>query len=120
MRINGETFDFILKQIAQLIHKEPIYMVPNPIEDQSQLGLTIYRFTLGCSFKVIVGMFKVSQSLAAETFILLNANVMLLSNELVCLSRTEIDWANECEGSQKTISSVLGHGTGFMSALPTV
>ena len=46
---------------------------------------------------------------------------MLLSNELVCLSRTEVDQANKCEGSQKTISSlVMGHGTGFMSTLPTV
>ena len=68
MRINGETFDFILKRIAQLIHKEPIYMAPNPIEDQCQLGLTIYRFMLGCSFKVIVDMFRVSKSLSAETF----------------------------------------------------
>ena len=68
MRINGETFDFILKRIAQLIHKEPICMVPNPIEDQCQLWLTIYRFGLGCSFKVIVDMFRVSQSLAPETF----------------------------------------------------
>ena len=68
VRINGETFDFILKRIAKLIHKEPIYMVPNPIEDQCQLGLAIYRFTLGCSFKVIVDMFRVSQSLSAETF----------------------------------------------------
>ena len=43
-------------------------MVPNPIEDQCQLWLTIYRFGLGCSFKVIVDMFRVSQSLAPETF----------------------------------------------------
>ena len=70
-------------------------MVPNPIEDQCQLGLTIYRFTHGCSSKVIVDMFKFSQSLPAETSMLLNENVMLLSNELVWLSRTEVDWANE-------------------------
>ena len=48
MRINRETFDFILKRIAHLIHKELTYMIPNPIEDHRQLGLTIYRLAHSC------------------------------------------------------------------------
>ena len=57
MRINRETLDFILEQITHLIHKEPTYMVPNPIEDHPQLGLTIYRLAYGCSFIVIMDIF---------------------------------------------------------------
>ena len=68
MSINRETFDFILERIAHLIHKEPTCMSQNPIEDHRQLGLTIYRLGHGCSFKVIMDIFGVSQSLAAETF----------------------------------------------------
>ena len=68
MRINRETSDFILEQISHLIHKEPTYMVANPIEDHRQLNLTIYRMALGSSFKFIMDMFGVSQSFATEAF----------------------------------------------------
>ena len=57
MRINRETFDFILEWIAQLIHKDPTYIASNPIQDHRQLGLTIYRLTHGCLFKVIMEIF---------------------------------------------------------------
>ena len=33
MRINCETFNFILERTAQLIHEKPTHMVPNPILD---------------------------------------------------------------------------------------
>ena len=58
--MNRETFDIILERIACLIHKKPTYMVPNPIEDHHQLVLTIYRLAHGCSFKVIMDIFKIS------------------------------------------------------------
>ena len=60
MRINRETFDFIIERIAHLTHKEPTYMAPNPIEDQRQLGLIIYRMPHGCLLKAITNMFWVS------------------------------------------------------------
>ena len=99
MRINRETFDFILERIAHLIHKKPTYMSPNPIEDHRQLGLTIYRLAHGCSFKVIMDIFGVSQSLATETFNnVIKCLVLTLYDEFVCSPRTEPDWSNECKG----------------------
>ena len=93
MRINRETFDFVLERIAHLLHKEPTYMVPKPIEDHRQLSLTIYRLVHGCSFKVIMDIFGVSQSLATETFNNVIKWVLTLYDEFVCLPRTEADWA---------------------------
>ena len=73
-------------------------MVPNPIEDHLQLGLTIYRLAHGCSFKFIMDIFGVSQSLATETFNnVIKCMVLTLYYEFVCLPRTEADWANECK-----------------------
>ena len=72
-------------------------MVPNPIEDHRQLGLTIYRLVHGCSFKVIMDIFGVSQSLATETFNVIKW-VLTLYDEFVCLPRAEADWANKCKG----------------------
>ena len=74
-------------------------MAPNPIEDQRQLSLTIYRMAHGCWFKVLTGMFWVSQSLATETFNnVVKCMVFTLYDEFVCLPRTEVDLANECKG----------------------
>ena len=88
-RINLETFDFILERI---VHKEPTYMLPNPIEDHRQLGLTIYRLTHGYSFKVIMDIFGVSQCLATETFNnVIKCMVLTIHDEFVCLPRTEAD-----------------------------
>ena len=99
MRINRETFDFILERIAPLIHKEPTYMVTNPIEDHRQLGLTICRLVHGCWFKVMMNIFGVSQSLATETFNnIIKCMVLTLYDEIACFPRTEADWANECKG----------------------
>ena len=74
-------------------------MVPNPIENHRQLGLTIYRLAHGYSFKVIMDIFGVSQSLATETFNnVIKCMVLTLFDEIVCFPRTEADWANECKG----------------------
>ena len=74
-------------------------MSPNPIEDHRQLGLRIYRLAHGCSFKVIMDTFGVSQSLATETFNnVIKCLVLTLYDEFVCSPITEADWSNECKG----------------------
>ena len=99
MRINRETFDFILEWIAQLIHKDPTYIASNPIQDHRQLGLTIYRLTHGCLFKVIMEIFGFPHYLTTETFNnVIQCMVLTLYDEFICLQRTEADWANECKG----------------------
>ena len=67
-RINKETFDFVLNIIRQFIEKTPTNLVPNPIEPDRQLGLTLYRLAHGCSFVVMSDLFGVSKSLATKTF----------------------------------------------------
>ena len=69
LRIDKETFLFILSQIAEDIRKEPTVIVPNPIEEHRQLALTVYRMAHGCSFKVLQHIFGVSVSLATETLL---------------------------------------------------
>ena len=49
LRLNRETFDFILEVIAHSIHKGQTYMVPNSIEEHRQVGLAMYRMVHGCS-----------------------------------------------------------------------
>lgn len=43
-------------------------MVPNPIEPDRLLGLTIYRLAHGCTFPVVRDIFTISKSLATKTF----------------------------------------------------
>ena len=78
MGVNRKTFDFILNQIAHLRHRKPSYIAPKPIEGQCQLTLKTHRLEHGCSFKVIINMFEVSQSLATEIFI--NNNKCMVLN----------------------------------------
>lgn len=98
LRINRETFEFILKRIEPHIYKEPTHMVPNPIETHRQLGLTIYRMAHGCSFKVLKDVFGVSQSLCTETFNkVIKVLVSTLYKEFVYLPVSEENWISECK-----------------------
>ena len=114
-RINLETLDFILERIVHLIHKEPTYMVSNPIKDLRQLGLTIYRLAHSYSFKVIMDIFGVSQFLATETFNnVIKCMVLTLYDKFVCLPRTEADRENVCKGFIENYEfSCVGAWDGF-------
>ena len=86
LRMDRETFNFILCRIEQSITKEPMtVMVPNPIVPHRHLALTIYRMAHGCSFKVVKYIFGVSHSLATQTFnqvirVLISSCMMILLN----------------------------------------
>ena len=67
-RINSETFNFILQTIEPYITKTPTNIVPDPIEPEKQLALTIYRLAHGVSFLVVGDLFGISKSLAIKTF----------------------------------------------------
>ena len=68
VRVNRETFNYILGEISPYIAKTPTNFRPNPIEPHRQLGLTLYRLGHGCDFQVIEDVFGVSKSLAVQTF----------------------------------------------------
>ena len=42
--------------------------MPDPIQPEKQLALTIYRLAHGCSFAVVSDLFVVSKALAIEKF----------------------------------------------------
>ena len=91
--------NFNLERTAHLIYKEPTYMAPNPMEDQRQLSLTIYKMLHGCSLKVTTEMFWVSQSFATKIFNNdIKCMVLTLYYKFVCLARTEADSASERKG----------------------
>ena len=65
-------------------------MVPEPIKDNRQLSLTIYRLTHGCSFIVLQDMFGVSKPLAAKTFNKVVKSIVLdLYDDFVVLPASE-------------------------------
>ena len=73
-------------------------MVSDPTKDDRQLALTIYRLVHGCSFKVLKDLFRVTQSVASETFNqLIRVMVLCLYNELVYLSLSDEKWRTECK-----------------------
>ena len=73
-------------------------MVSDPTKDDRQLALTIYRLVHGCSFKVLKDFFRVTQSVASETFNqLIRVMVSCLYNELVYLSLSDENCRTECK-----------------------
>ena len=98
LRMDRETFNFILCRIERGIIKEPTMMVPNPIEPHRQLALTIYRIAHGCSFKVLKYIFGVSQSLATQTFNkVIRVLISSLYEEFIKLRSSEEKCVQECK-----------------------
>ena len=81
------------------IQKTPTHLVPEPIEPEKQLALTIYRLAHGCSFIVISNLFGISKSLAVKTFNeTVRQMVMHMYSDFVRLPCNENEWANELRG----------------------
>ena len=57
VRINRESFEFILAEIGPSIAKTPINLQPDPIEPHRQLGLTLYQLAHGCTYQVLKDVF---------------------------------------------------------------
>ena len=68
VRINRETFEYLLEKISPQLRKTPTNLNQDPIEPHRQLGLTLYRLGHGCSYTVIEDLFGISMTLAANTF----------------------------------------------------
>ena len=68
VRVNRDTFNFILDEIRPDIEKTPTNLKPTPIEAHRQLGLSLYRLAHGSDFQVIEDVFGVSKSLGIKTF----------------------------------------------------
>ena len=60
-------WNFRLTKEASII-KRPTNFVPEPIQPNRQLGLTISKLPQGCTCTVIGDVFEISESIATQTF----------------------------------------------------
>ena len=103
-RLTKDNFNIILSRIEASIVKTNF--VPEPIEPNRQLGLTIYKLAHSCTFTVIGNVFGISNSLASQP---------IHFAEYVKIPSSEQEWFNEIKTSLKTMNSrVLELGTVFM------
>ena len=79
-RLTKDNLSIILNKIEAWIIKTPTNLVPEPIEPNRQLGLTFYKLAHGCTFKVIGGVFGISESLTTQTFLKLVRITLQTSN----------------------------------------
>ena len=98
-RINRDTFEYVLNIIKPFIEKTPTNLVPNPIEADRQLALTIYRLAHGCDFAVISDLFGVSKSLAIKTLNhVVRELVVHMYKDYVKMPQDESEWISELKG----------------------
>ena len=98
-RLTQNNFSIILNRIEASILKTPANLVPEPIEPNRQLGLTIYKLAHGCTFTVICDVFGISESLATQTFnLVVRELVVNVFDEYVKMPSTGEKWINEIKG----------------------
>ena len=93
---NLDNFNIILNRIeASIVIVNPTNLVPEPIEPNRQLGLTIYKLACGCTFTVKGNVFGILESLATQTFNHAVREPVNLLNEYTKMPSTEQEWINE-------------------------
>ena len=68
IRINSETFNFVLNEIHDNIVMSPTNLKPFPTPPDRQLAMIIYRFANGCTYLTLSDLFGVSVSAANKFF----------------------------------------------------
>ena len=67
-RPTKDNFNIILNRKEASIVKTPTNLVPEPIEPNRQLGLTIHKLAHSCTSTVISDVYGICESLATQTF----------------------------------------------------
>ena len=95
LRVNRDTFHFILGEIEDLITKETMRF-KKPTNPECQLALTLYRMAHGISFSTVGDLFGVAAPTAYQIFsTVTSAIVARLYDRFVCLPRNEEEWKEE-------------------------
>ena len=95
LRVNRDTFDFILNATEDLITKE-VTKFKKPVSADRQLGLTLYRLAHGCSYSTVGDLFGVASSTACQIFNeVIRVIVQAFYDEYVAFSTTEDGWKAE-------------------------
>ena len=78
------------------IKKQPTNLKPFSTTPEQQLGLTLYRLAHGCSFSTVAGFFRVSISLAEQTFNkVAPVLVARMYDTFVVSSKNQAEWETE-------------------------
>ena len=96
LRAIRETFNIILDHNREDIKKQPTNLKPFSTTPEQQLGLTLYRLAHGCSFSTVAGFFRVSISLAEQTFNkVAPVLVARMCDTFVVSSKNQAEWETE-------------------------
>ena len=123
LRVNKDTFDFILSQIRVHIVKQPTNMKPNLIPPETTLALTMYRLAHGCSFTTLEDLFSWSIANCEKEFNhCCRILVTCLYDRYVCMPANDDEWKEEPKDLSKTMNFfVLELGMAFLFTLiPTL
>ena len=93
LRINKDTFEYILNDIRIDITKQPTNMKPHPIPPETQLALTLYRLAHGCSFLTLEHLFGWSIATCEKVSnVCCSVLVRRLYDQYVRLPGTDDEW----------------------------
>ena len=68
IRINRETFNFVLNEVHDDIAMSPTRLKPFPTLPDRQLAMAFYRFATECTYSTLPDLFGVSVSAANKFF----------------------------------------------------
>ena len=99
IRINRETFNFVLNEIHDDTVMSPTNLKPFLTSPDRQLAMNLYRFATGCTYSTLPDLFRVSAS-AANKFLNKVCRVLVtkLYDRFVYLRSADAEWEAEVLG----------------------
>ena len=99
MRVNRDTFEYVLNVIHDQIVLTATNLKPNPTPPNRQLGLTISRLATGCCCKTLAALLGLSVPSVNEFFNkICGFLVHNLYDQYVRLPETEAEWKAKVKG----------------------
>ena len=99
IRINSETFNFVLNEIHDNIVMSPTNLKPFPTPPDRQLAMIIYRFANGCTYLTLSDLFGLSVSEANKVFNkVCRVLVAKFYDRFIYLPSTDAEWEAEVRG----------------------
>ena len=99
IRVNRETFNFVLNEIHDDIVMSPTNLKPFPTPPDRLLAMTLYRFTTGCTYSTLSDLLGVSVSAANKFFNkICPVLVAKLYDRFVYLPSADAEWEAEVCG----------------------
>ncbi|XP_028394424.1 protein ALP1-like [Dendronephthya gigantea] len=96
LRINRDTFHFLLGDIRSKLVRTPTRFKPRPIPPHTRLAICLYRLAHGCTFSTLGDLFGVAESTASVIFNeVCKILVSTFYDKYVYLPRNQSEWKEE-------------------------